>query len=98
MNRLTSRSTTSSRTPLQSQSTLALAQLNAATAKLRVRRGASALVKRRFWMHACLRAKAREVALRRRHQRKTVSDTMALEKAGRDSDLGIGDGDNGVGR
>jgi hypothetical protein len=49
-------------------------------------------------MQACLRAKAREVALRRRHQTRTVRDTMALEQAGRDSDLGIGDGDNGVGR
>jgi hypothetical protein len=99
MARLTSRSTTSSMTPLQSQSTLVLAQRNAATATVSTRRGASkALSQRRSLMQAYLRARARAAAARQQRQTRPISDTMAFQECRRDNDIGMEEGDGGVGR
>lgn len=100
MRRLTSRSTTSSTIPLQSRSALAQARPKAATvAGDSSRWSAIALsLQRRSLMQAYLKARTQAVAARHQHRNGTVSDTMALEESGRDPDIGMGDGDSGVGR
>ena len=87
-------------TPLQPQSTLALAQRNAATARIvSTRRGASnALSQRRSLMQACLRARARAAAARLQRQTEPLSDKMAFRECNTDGDIGMGEGDGGIGR
>ena len=99
MRRLTSRTvmtslsvSSSTTTPLQSRSTRAQAQLNAATA------GVSSRQQRATCVRAYLKARAQAVAARHRHQNGSVCDTLAFEETGKEPDIALDEGNGGVGR